>query len=194
MKNLISIFLVLFIVQIASAQDDFLFQEDFQGVEAGINMTSLLTKVIPFQNSSLVTGPYNILFRSGKDNRFFQLKIGANIPTFTFFGDPTSDIHLNLSIGWLKRRILDKRFSYSYGHNLMAYAGSFNTPSDVGGETFGIGYGFEGNICFHINQYIGLETGLTLFAGIDDGILRVTAIPPLAMNAIIRLSKKTKVK
>jgi len=194
MKNIISILLILFVVQLSTAQKKYLFEDNFSGTEVGINMSSLVSKLLPFQNSSIVTGPYNILIRPGSNSRFFQLKIGANIPTFSFFGDPGSDIHLNLSIGWFKRNVLDKRFSYSFGHNLMAYAGSFNTPADVGGESFGIGYGFEGNICFHINKWIGIETGLTLFAGIDDGILRITAIPPVAINAIVRLPKKAKVK
>jgi len=80
-----------------------------------------------------------------------------------------------------------------YGHNLLVYAGSFNTPGDSDGQSGGFGYGFEANVCFHINKWIGLETGLLLFAGLDDFfLLRITAVPPLSLNAVIRLPKKDK--
>jgi len=77
MKKLIPILLVLFIVKTPFAQSDYFFEEDFSGKEIGINMTPILTQLIPFQNSSVVTGPYNIVFRPGKNNRFFNLKFGV---------------------------------------------------------------------------------------------------------------------
>jgi len=188
MKKLILILLVACLGNTGTAQDDLLFSKDFRGVELGLNMSPLLSKFIPFQNATLISGPYNIVYRGGKNNRFFQMKFGANVPSLDAFIQP-SDIHFNISLGFLRRRILSKRFSYSFGHNFMAYGGSLNTPADSGADSAGLGYGFESNISFHLNKFIALETGLLLFAGIDLGYPRITFVPPLALNVVIRLEK-----
>lgn len=148
--------------------------------EIGINMTTLFTQFIPFNESVRKSGPFTLTYRSGTATKMFNLQVGADINDFD------TDRYFNLAMGIIKRKILTDKYSYYMSYNGLISFGSLNIPTDsfrdftsIGG---GIGFGFE----YNFNQYIGLgvETMLTLLVS-DDGAL-LSTLPPIGLNLMIR--------
>lgn len=144
--------------------------------EVGLNMTQLISQFIPFKGNSSLSGPFSFLYRRGKNNRFFNLQIGARVDT-----DQFETNFLNFQVGYLRKRDLGHKFKYYNSINFLASAGGLNSPGtefndDFAGTGFSLGLGFEYNITESI--FLATETTFLLVVGSEG---RLDILPPVAL-------------
>lgn len=150
----------------------------------GLNMTPLVTQLIPLNRSNArEAGPFLLRFKTyGRRNRVaFRFSLGVHIVP-----DENSDFdnpQLNIAMGWEKRRSLGGRWAYTRGFDLLILAGDLNTPGSTqddetimlgGGPVWGIEYFFDRRIS------IGTEATLAMGFSPDIGVV-MQIIPPVGI-------------
>jgi len=181
-KYIISLLLLtVFIVQDLSAQ-----RLGFKSREVGLNVSPLLSQVVPFNNSSRRTGPYSFLFRSGRNNKYFNFELGVQIFEFD---NNTDRNHFNLAIGVLRKNPFGGKFMFFNSYNFVLSAGSFNEPNDpTDGDGVSLGFSYGPGIEYHINDYFYVATESHLFMGVFEDGFRIHVIPPVSFFLIIKLN------
>jgi len=154
--------------------------------EVGLNVTPLLTQLIPFSNGTRKAGPFGFVFRSGKNGKYFNLELGVQIFDVD---NVTEENHFNLAIGSLRKNPIGKKFVFYNSYNFILSAGSFNEPNDPSdGDNFSLGLSYGPGIEYHLtdNFFIGTETHL--FAGLSSDFFRLHIIPPIGIFLIVKLN------
>lgn len=148
--------------------------------EVGINMSTLVSQILPFQESTTLTGAHQLMYLGGKNNRMFSLRVGVNFD----FDNPQ---FLNIALGFVRRRSLGKHFSLNMGYHLMGFAGSYNDPVNREKDVGAVGFGWEIGFQYHFAKRISLYTSSTLFAGPSSEGITVTFLPPVGLFLIARI-------
>lgn len=161
-----------------------------------INMTPLLSMIVPFNKANpFVAGPYNIAFKSYRNNKGWRVGLGANID----FNDPNDDPNLNLRVGYEWQRAIAKRWYYTGGIDAMFFVGSLNLPgsNDNNGET---GYGIASvwGIEYYLHDKISIATETSFFIALvnnsqlfNSGI-QTGFIPPIGLFLNVKFNRKKK--
>ncbi len=151
---------------------------------AGLNMTPLVTQLIPFNRSNpREAGPFLLRFKryGQRAKTAFRFSLGLHVVP-----DDNGDVNdpqLNLAFGWERRRSISRRWSYSRGFDFMILGGAMNVPGTDNTEafTFAIGpmYGIE--YFLDPRMSIGCEAVLALgFSPDAEGII-LEIIPPVGI-------------
>lgn len=150
--------------------------------ELSMNMTPLLTMLIPFNRANpRIVGPYMIQTIRYKGDNFFRFSLGADLSDIGASGE---NAHVNFRFGWGKRRYISKKLSYLISGDLIVSLGDLNIQGvqSNGGSTFGIGptWGLQYRISDKVN--IGTDTALLIGLNTDGfGIIAFEFIPPVSV-------------
>ena len=180
LKNaLIGLLLVISVQAIAQEQEETTFEKSR---EVSLNMSGLVSQLVPFSNNGLNTGPFDITWLSGRNNTFFRMSLGGNIGSQNSFGPNFNFGHLALGIGFTKRRIVYKNWIYESSILGMAYAGGLNSPNsrDPDGGGLGVGIGFAPG--YQISDRVRINAEAILFLGLGSNIVQIIFVPPVAIN------------
>lgn len=150
----------------------------------GLNMTPLLTQLVPFNRSDPKdAGPFLVHFKSYKRSSrvAFRFSLGVHlVPNGDFdFDNPQAA----LAIGWEKRRSISRRWSYTKGFDLMFFGGPLNVPGseEVNDAVIAVGpvWGLEFALDRRIT--IGCEAALSLGLSLTQEIISFNLIPPVGV-------------
>jgi len=201
MKKLIILFGVMTMVFVGFAQDDsridlpnapkYILPERYKMI--GLNMTPLLTQLIPFNRSNpTVAGPYMMSFRSYRDNNAFRFGLGSNLSNETLNNRTAT---FNMRMGWEKKKSFYQNWSYSFGLDFFISGGGFNLSNAANTETGVFGTGIVWGIEYFLNPKISLnvETAFYLGAGGNDGPT-ILFIPPVGLTLNFLVPKRTRQK
>jgi len=147
MKKLILFFGVMLIGLGGIAQDDssiklpnkpkYELPESYKMI--GLNMTPLLTQLIPFNRSNpTVAGPYMMTYRSYRGNNAFRFGLGSNLSIETANNRTAS---FNMRMGWEKKKSFYENWSYSFGLDFFVSGGGFNIANTANSESGAFGTG-----------------------------------------------------
>jgi len=179
MKKLMIFVSLIFVFQSADAQ-----RLNLRTKEIGLNMTPLLSQFIPFSNSSRKSGPFGLTFRTGRNDRYFNIQLGAQI-----FEGGQNDDYFNLAIGFLNKKSFSKKFKYYNSYNVLVSGGSFNEPTDnSGGDTGSIGLSYGIGLEYYLNDFMFLSVESQLFVGSTDDEIRIHLIPPVGLFLMVKLN------
>jgi hypothetical protein len=147
--------------------------------EIGLNMTSLLSKFVPFNLGDNAAGLVDFRWKKYYGTRAFRLNLGAKISDF----ESETDQFIHLSIGLEKRYPLAKSKKVSYSSSWDIF-GQVNNGNDDGLLGLSKGYGIE----YHFTRriYISTEANLRIGTGGDDG-LNIIFDRPAAIFLHVRL-------
>ncbi len=161
--------------------------------EIGLNMTPLLTMLIPFNRSNpKITGPYMMKFHRYKNNKFFRSSIGVDLADA--FNDDEENAHFNVRFGWGKRRLMHDRFALLTSFDITVSVGDLNIlgTKDQDGAKFAVGptWGMEYGLNDKMN--IGIETALLIGVGVgfNTGFV-FEFVPPVAIYLNVRVPEKS---
>lgn len=157
--------------------------------EVGINMTPFAAQLIPFNETTLRTGPYDFSFKRYKGDRAFRLGLGMHLRPDFFFGDNQLN-SFNLRIGFERRKQIYKNWHYTRAFDAFFYGGSLNLPTDLSDDDGGLGGAVGFGIEYHLNDWMYLSTEGSLMLGFsgNSGIL-MEFIPPMALFIHMRFKK-----
>lgn len=162
----------------------------------GMNMTPLISQVIPFKTPSTRVGPYNFIYKSYyKQNTAFRMGLGMNLMDVV---NGRTFIHVNTRIGVEKQKKLYKNWYVNGGLDAIGFAGGFNIPGDVantGGINFGsnpdvgLGLGMTMGVEYFFNPRISLSTESMLFLGLrSTTALGFDIVPPIGLFLNVKLN------
>jgi len=158
--------------------------------DISFNMGSLLFQLVPFQSSSVKTGPFDLNYKYKRDNRAFVLGFGVTSTEFNVFAG--SDTGYNLRIGYHKHTELSEKWSYYRGIDAIRSSRGFNRPIDSGSIYSTTGLGLPIGIQYHFNPYISVWTeGIFYLSVSSENIFGdfspVQFLPPLTIHLSARL-------
>lgn len=160
----------------------------------GLNMTPLLVQMIPFNRSNpSITGPYMLNYRSFRGNSAFRFGLGAFITPQSVDGGQGNP-HMNLRLGWERRKSFYQRWAYSFGMDFFLSSGNFNlvgSTSDF--EEGAAGMGFTWGTEYFINPRVSLSLESQFLIGFNFGdVPTLLFIPPVALylNFVVPKRKK----
>jgi len=170
-----------------SAADSLRFQPNVKQFHkiAGLNMSPLVTQLIPFNRASpKEAGPFLLRFKSyGKKGKTaFRFSLGVHLVADSN-GD-LDDPQVNLAMGWEKRKSISRRWSYTKGFDFMLLAGDLNIPGTAKDENFAaFGLGPLWGIEYMIDRRISIGTEAVLLLGVtlEDGIGVFDILPPVGL-------------
>lgn len=152
--------------------------------EVSLNMSGLVSQLVPFSPSGLNTGPFDVTWLSGRNNTFFRMSLGASLGSqpMTFFGGSNDFGHIAIGIGFTKRRKVYKNWIYESSVLGMAYGGGLNAPNanDPNGFGLGVGIGFAPG--YEISNRVRINAEAILFLGLGTNTIQVIFVPPIAIN------------
>ncbi|MFZ4542632.1 MAG: hypothetical protein ACOYOA_01180 [Saprospiraceae bacterium] len=166
------------VIVVVPAQDTQKKSKNYTSV--GMNMTSLLSRLVPFGNGIPLAGPTTLMLRRYSSNRAFRLALGLNSNL------ETDRANASLRIGFEKKKELNTKFVFTRGIDAMLSAGSFNIPgfrfSNINSAFFGglISFGLE----YKLDKQISVGTETLLILGLEnenDVALAFKIVPPLAL-------------
>ena len=167
------------------SQDESIYQKTR---EVSLNMSGLVAQLVPFSNSGLNTGPFDVTWLSGRNNTFFRMSLGGNVGGQDQSGPNGNFGHLALGIGFTKRRIVYKDWIYESSVMGMAYAGGLNVPNanDPDGGGLGVGIGFAPG--YQISDRVRFNVEAILFLGLGNNLVHIIFVPPVAINLKYRFA------
>jgi hypothetical protein len=153
--------------------------------EVGLNMTSLISRMIPFGNAVPLSGPTTIYLKKYNGSRAFRF--GLSLQASPDAVKPNTIFR----VGVEKRKPLNEKWSFTRATDFMWAFGSFDTPGffpgdgDVQAIGIGLGYGIE----YNFNKFVSLSTESTVFLGLGggDSVLNFKIIPPIALYLNVKL-------
>lgn len=157
----------------------------------GLNMTPLLTQLIPFNRSNpTVAGPYMMTYRSYRGNNAFRFGLGSNLSNETFNNNTAT---FNMRMGWEKKKSFYENWSYSFGLDFFISGGGFNISNASNTEAGIFGTGLVWGIEYFLNPKVSLnvETAFYLGAGGDDGP-SILFIPPVGLTLNFLVPKRVR--
>ncbi|MBK9256520.1 MAG: hypothetical protein IPM42_13615 [Saprospiraceae bacterium] len=116
--------------------------------EIGLNMTPLISQLVPFNLGSVNAGIIGLNYRKYYNKRAFRLNFGANISESALEED---DPFFYFSIGTEKRTALTKSWHYTSGWDLYISADGEDAEGEIGITKL---YGIE----YHFNKRVFLST------------------------------------
>lgn len=151
---------------------------------AGLNMTPLVTQLVPFNRSSPnAAGPYLLRFkRYGPRNKTaFRFSMGVHVTPDNNgeFDNP----QISVGIGWEKRRSISKHWGYTRGFDFMFLGGDLNIPGQPNTEdvTIGLGPLWGMEYFFDARMSIGVEAVLVLGFSSSSETVVVNILPPVGI-------------
>jgi hypothetical protein len=158
-------------------------QPEVSYTSVGMNITTLLSRLVPFGDGIPLGGVTTIMMRRYKDNRAFRMGLGLNAS-----GDAQT-LNAALRIGSERKRDLNPKYTFTRGVDFMIASGSFNTPgfnfSTSGVATLGVALTF--GLEYNVNKYISIGTEALIFSGIGgntssgSSVLNIKILPPAAL-------------
>lgn len=150
---------------------------------AGLNMTPLITKLVPFNRSSPnEAGPFLLRFkRYGQRNRSaFRLSMGVHlIPDAS---GEIADPQISLALGWERRRSLSRHWGFTKGFDFMFLGGDLNIPGVADTEDVTIGLGPLWGIEYFFDQRMSLGIEAVLVVGFSSSeVVVVNILPPVGI-------------
>jgi hypothetical protein len=159
----------------------------FRYTSVGMNMTTLLSRLVPFGNGIPLSGPTTLMMRRYNGNRAFRMGLGLNASA------DATNINAILRIGTERKKELNSKFTFTRGVDFVLGAGSFNTPgfrfSDSEGGIIGalLSFGIE----YNFNKNISLGTETLVFGGLatgnSDSGVALKIVPPVALFLNVKL-------
>lgn len=146
----------------------------------GMNMTTMLSRLVPFGNGVPLAGPTSLMFRKLQGNKAFRLGIGLNAR------NEADVFNASLRIGVERQKELNKHFVFTRGFDGILATGSFNIPgfrfNDNTSNFLGalLSLGLE----YRLDKRITLGTETLLVAGFQNtsgSIFATQIVPPLAL-------------
>lgn len=155
----------------------------------GLNMTTLISRLVPFGNGIPLSGPTSIMLRRYRNNRAFRMGLGLNASNDALHNNAT------IRIGTERRKELNPSFTFIRGVDFLLAAGSFNTPgfTFVGTSSGAIGAALTFGMEYNIAKNISIGTEALIFGGISQDVSPSSAsggtgsgfslkiIPPIAI-------------
>jgi hypothetical protein len=159
----------------------------------GLNVSPLLLQLMPFNtHNPLISGLYNVSYKSYKNQKAFVVSVGAT----TFSANNTQqNPFLNIRIGLERQKVAYKNWFYTKGVSLVLSNGHLNIFGNSGNsrrETATIGIGPTWSFGYSVNQTISIGSEMMLLVGSGDDGFDLAFLPPLAIEVLIHVSKKTK--
>lgn len=157
--------------------------------EVGLNMTTLLSRLVPFGNAIPLSGPTSITLKNYKANKGFRFGFGLQ-------ASPDSELkNIILRIGREKRKFLkNPKWAFNRSIDFVWAVGSFDTPgfigltNDVSAIGAALGYGIE----YHFNESIFISTESSVFLGLGsstDSVINLKILPPIALMLNVNLNR-----
>ncbi len=161
----------------------------------GMNMTYLITMLVPFGNSTGEGGPYSYAYKRYGKKSAFRFNLGLNAGVFTESTNETDHWGMALSLGFERRKIVYKNFGFYSGLDLGIIVGDWRLPLSSSGdseENFSLGGGPVLGFTYDINKHIYLSMETTIFIGFspdlfDGGFITTRIIPPVGIFLNVRL-------
>jgi len=167
-------------------QDGYSQRLGYKSKEIGLNISPLLSQVIPFNNSSRKIGPYAFIYRSGRNNKYFNFELGVQVFALR---NETDRNHFNMALGMLRKKPFGSKFVFYNSYNFIVSAGGFNEPNDPSNAAnASVGFSYGPGIEYHIFDYCYLATEAHLFAGAFEDGFRLHIIPPVSLFLIVKLN------
>jgi hypothetical protein len=132
----------------------------------GLNLTTLISRLVPFGNGIPLSGPTSIMLRRYRNNRAFRMGLGLNASNDATHNNAT------IRIGTERRKELNPSFTFIRGVDFLLAAGSFNTPgfTFVGTNSGAIGAALTFGIEYNIAKNISVGTEALIFGGISQDV------------------------
>ena len=151
----------------------------------GLNVTPLLTQLIPFNRSNpLTSGPYFMTYRVYNGRNAFRYGLGTNISNNSI---DDNNVFLNLRLGWERRKSFYKRWSYSFGFDTFLSGGGFNLADNGNDDFLRVGVGFVWGMEYFINPKVSLNIETALYFG--NTLFQF--IPPVGLNLNFIIPKRS---
>jgi len=154
--------------------------------ELGLNMSPLISQIIPFSNGTRLSGPFGLMYRTGRNNRYFNMELGVQI----FNNNDSQNNYFNLALGFLTKKALGEKWNFYNSYNFLVSSGSFNEPNDPSNDSNGgsLGLSYAAGLEYKLKESIYIGTETHLFIGTSDESLRIHIIPPVGLFIILKLN------
>jgi len=150
----------------------------------GLNMSPLVTQLIPFNRSNpREAGPFLLRFKhyGPRMKTAYRFSLGVHLtPGDDFdFEDP----QLNFAIGWEKRRSITPRWAYTRGFDFMFLAGDLNIPGSGNSDNLTVGLGPMFGLEYFIDRRISIGCEAVLVVGLSPTaeLIVVNILPPVGI-------------
>jgi hypothetical protein len=132
----------------------------------GLNLTTLISRLVPFGNGIPLSGPTSIMLRRYRNNRAFRMGLGLNASNDATHNNAT------IRIGTERRKELNPSFTFVRGVDFLLAAGSFNTPgfTFAGSNSGAIGAALTFGVEYNIAKNISIGTEALIFGGISQDV------------------------
>ncbi len=156
--------------------------------EIHLNMTSLLTHVMPLGNGTTLDGPFGVTWLRGQKNQFFRISLGMKIVPEIFDFNNFQTIEgprISLGVGYTSRKELTDKIYFDRSFMLMAYGGGLNYrgATNINDGSFGGAFGLAPGYKF--NDFLRLTVETLIFIGIgNQDFVRLVVIPPVGLNLV----------
>jgi hypothetical protein len=132
----------------------------------GLNMTTMISRLVPFGNGIPLSGPTSIMLRRYRNNRAFRMGLGLNASNDATHNNAT------IRIGTERRKELNPSFTFIRGVDFLLAAGSFNTPgfTFAGSNSGAIGAALTFGLEYNIAKNISIGTEALIFGGISQDV------------------------
>jgi hypothetical protein len=155
----------------------------------GMNMTTLISRLVPFGNGIPLSGPTSLMMRRYRDNRAFRMGLGLNANA------DAENINAVLRLGTERKKDLNDNFTFTRGVDFILGSGSFNTPGFRFTNTDGglIGGLLSFGLDYKINKFVSVGTETFVFGGLGSGSssgLVLKVMPPIALYLNMNLYQK----
>lgn len=158
--------------------------------EVGLNMSGLVSQLVPFASSGQGSGPFAVTWLSGRTNTFFRVSLGGTVGAEdTLFGNGDAG-HLALGVGFTKRKKVYKNWIYESSVMGMGYANGLNIPGSDGSDTAGLGLGIGFAPGYEISDRVRINAEAILFLGLGTNAVHIIFVPPVAINLKYRFVSK----
>ncbi len=150
----------------------------------GLNMTPLVTQLIPFNRSNpREAGPFLLRFKhyGPRMKSAFRFSMGLHLTPGEF--DDFEDPQISLALGWEKRRSISPHWSYTRGFDFMFLGGDLNIPGNSNSDnaTFAVGPLFGIEYFFDKRMSIGCEAVLALGFSPSAETIVIDILPPVGI-------------
>lgn len=149
--------------------------------EIGINVTTLIGQIIPFNRTGTRIGPYSLhVIKMSKNNRGIRFSLGADI-------DSDDEVPINILLGFERRKSISPKFTYRRGTGAYLSNEGINSPfSDRSSSDLFIGLAVTRGLEYHPFKDVSISTEAVLFLGAGEFGPQIVVLPPLAINLNVK--------
>jgi len=144
----------------------------------GINVSEALSQFMPFGQATTLIGPYQFMWRSGRNGKMFSLQFGFHPDTDDNVG------YGNVAIGFSRLKDLGDKFYWTSTQSLITSSGSLNVRSsqfdfnNFGND--GTGLDFSWGLGYKLGKKVSLFTEMRLVILIL-GNPNIELVPPFGI-------------